>query len=117
MEETVNWPPEIAIPYEDNGSNSDILQALRSFLDDDDISPLDRLAMHRAALWLIQADGYGMSANDIERKKILGDATSAAMASRSVIQRLVKLMHPPQFESHAIASSEAGWRLFEADWL
>lgn len=56
---------------------------------------LDRIAMIRAAIWIVAADGFGQGVTKQEAGA-LSDTTQAPAASRRIIKRLDKLMDPPQ---------------------
>lgn len=103
-------------PFSSNG-NTDALVALRNCMNISETSELDILAIHRAGLWVIQADGYGISVTKQELAELETQTSAAAKCARKLIQRFSKMMPAPKYEGQAIASSEAGWRFFEPEWI
>lgn len=117
MQESKKWPPEAATTDSNISPNSDTLVALKRWLLVEEIPDLDKLAIHRMALWLVHADGYGFAVTHKEAGMLQSDPGNAAIMARRVIGRFAKLMHPPQFEGHLMAISDAGYNVIKEEWL
>lgn len=69
---------------------------------------LDKLALIRAATWIVQADGYGIGITGAELDGIASrDPERIAATSRQIVRRLSEFVSAPDADAMAVSGSEA----------
>ncbi|MBN7783672.1 hypothetical protein JYP51_01995 [Ponticoccus gilvus] len=69
---------------------------------------LDKLALIRAAAWIVQADGYGIGITGGELDGIASrEPERIAATSRQIVRRLSEIVSAPDADAMAVSGSEA----------
>lgn len=71
-------------------------------------SELDKLALTRAAVWIVQVDGYGIGITGGELGDIASrDPERIASTARQIVRRLSEIVTAPEADAMAISGSQA----------
>lgn len=69
---------------------------------------LDKLALIRAAAWIVQADGYGIGVTGGELDSIASrEPVRIARTARQIVRRLSEIVTTPEADAMAVSGSEA----------
>lgn len=69
---------------------------------------LDKLAMTRAAVWIVQADGFGVSISSSEHAEIASrDPERIAISARKIVRRLSETVAAPDADATVVSGSDA----------